>query len=420
MADYLENYARRFKLPVRTGVRVDRLERVGDHFVVTAGSERFEADNVVVAMAVFQKPIIPALAAELDPQIVQVHSVDYRNPAQLRPGDVLIAGAGNSGAEIAVEVVRSHKVWLAGRDVGHIPFDISGLPARLFLAKLMLRFVFHRVLTVDTPMGRKARPNVIKQGGPLIRQKPAELDALGVQRVPRVARVQNGKPVLADERVLDVANVIWCTGFHPGFSWIDLPIFDERGEPRHEKGIVPEVPGLYFVGLHFLYALSSTMIHGVGRDAERVVRAISGRRAKSWSRLVSARVSRETRSTNEQELTRLSDTHTSLTSRTCPQHSSNRGRMSSAGTLAELSVSSQTQSQPPVTASWQFMRASAFHRAAFSGATDHRERQPYSSARGGPITLPDGDCLGNHWGGMPRRSDRAANFWSKHRCSAPG
>ena len=275
MADYLENYARHFNLPVRTGMQVDRVERVGDHFVVTARGQQFEADNVVVAMAVFQKPMVPPLSAQLDPQIVQVHSIDYRNPAQLRAGDVLIAGAGNSGAEIAVEVARTHQVWLAGRDVGHIPFNISGLPARLFLAQLMLRVVFHRVLTVDTPVGRKVRPNAIHKGGPLIRQKPADLDALGVQRVPRVARVQNGKPVLADERILDVANVIWCTGFHPGFSWIDLPIFDEHGEPRHEKGIVTEVPGLYFVGLHFQYALSSTMIHGVGRDAQRVDTAIA-------------------------------------------------------------------------------------------------------------------------------------------------
>jgi putative flavoprotein involved in K+ transport len=73
--------------------------------------------------------------------------------------------------------------------------------------------------------------------------------------------------------------VIWCTGFHPGFSWIDLPIFDERGEPRHEKGAVKEVPGLYFVGLHFLYSLSSTMIHGVGRDAERIARTIRAQSA---------------------------------------------------------------------------------------------------------------------------------------------
>jgi putative flavoprotein involved in K+ transport len=277
MAEYLEKYARHFKLPVRTGMRVEKLERSGDRFIVTAGAQKFEADNVVVAMAVYQKPQLPALAAELAREIVQLHSLEYRNPAQLRTGDVLIVGAGNSGAEIAVEVAKSRKVWLAGRDVGHIPFRITGLPARLGLAKLMLRFVFHRVLTVDTPMGRKARPNVIKQGGPLIRQKPEDLDALGVQRVPRVARVEHGKPVLADGRVLDVTNVIWCTGFHPGFAWIDLPILDERGEPRHEKGIVTEVPGLYFVGLHFLYALSSTMIHGVGRDAERIARAVAAR-----------------------------------------------------------------------------------------------------------------------------------------------
>jgi putative flavoprotein involved in K+ transport len=74
---------------------------------------------------------------------------------------------------------------------------------------------------------------------------------------------------------MDVANVIWCTGFVPGFSWIDLPVFDERGQPRHERGIVNECPGLYFVGMHFLYALSSTMIHGVGRDADYIAAAIA-------------------------------------------------------------------------------------------------------------------------------------------------
>jgi putative flavoprotein involved in K+ transport len=79
--------------------------------------------------------------------------------------------------------------------------------------------------------------------------------------------------------VPDVTNVIWCTGFHPGFSWLDLPIFDSRGEPRHEGGVVPEAPGLFFVGLHFLYSFSSTMIHGVGRDAERIARAAATRAA---------------------------------------------------------------------------------------------------------------------------------------------
>jgi putative flavoprotein involved in K+ transport len=76
-----------------------------------------------------------------------------------------------------------------------------------------------------------------------------------------VVGVRNGLPMLEDGRVLDVRNIIWCTGFHTGFSWIDLPIFDEYGEPRHEAGVVASPPGLYFVGLHYLYALSSEMIH---------------------------------------------------------------------------------------------------------------------------------------------------------------
>jgi len=84
-------------------------------------------------------------------------------------------------------------------------------------------------------------------------------------------------PLLQDGRRLEVANVIWCTGYHPGFSWIDLPLFDEIGDPRHEGGVVPEHPGLYFVGLHFLYSMSSTMIHGVGRDAARIVDAVAAR-----------------------------------------------------------------------------------------------------------------------------------------------
>jgi putative flavoprotein involved in K+ transport len=277
MADYLEAYARRFDLPVRTGVRVERLARVDGRFVLEADGETFTADNVVVAMATYQKPVVPASARELDPAIVQVHSFEYRNPAQLRDGAVLIVGAGNSGAEIAMDVGRQHKVYLSGRDVGHLPFDIGGRAARLGLAKLILRFVFHRVLTVDTPMGRKARPAIVSKGGPLIRQKPAHLASIGVERVARVASVRAGQPVLADGRVLEVANVIWCTGYHPGFSWIDLPIFDERGDPRQEKGFVPEMPGLYFVGLHFLYSLSSTMIHGVGRDAERVAQQVAAR-----------------------------------------------------------------------------------------------------------------------------------------------
>lgn len=276
MADFLEHYAHFHLLPVRTGVTVERLSRNNGTFHLSTSRGEIEASNVVVAMATYQRPRVPAFAADLDPAIVQVHSSEYRNPSQLREGDVLLVGAGNSGAEIAMDVAGSHTTWMSGRDVGHIPFDIGGVLSRMGLARLVLRVLFHRVLTIDTPIGRKARPRVLTEGGPLIRQRPRDLARAGVTRVPRVIGVRDGRPLLADHRVLDVGNVIWCTGFDPGFSWIDIPVHGAH-EPVHRRGIVASVPGLYFVGLHFLYAFSSTMIHGVGRDAEHVAKAIAAR-----------------------------------------------------------------------------------------------------------------------------------------------
>jgi putative flavoprotein involved in K+ transport len=96
-------------------------------------------------------------------------------------------------------------------------------------------------------------------------------------RVPRVVGVRDGRPLLADGRTLDVANVVWCTGYDPGFSWIKLPVFGEDGSPRHERGIVPEMPGLYFLGLHYLYSMTSATVVGISRDAEHIARAIESR-----------------------------------------------------------------------------------------------------------------------------------------------
>lgn len=278
MGDYLEVYAKRFELPVRTGTRVKRLSRRGERYVVeTEAGATLEADHVVVAMANYQKPKVPDFARDLDPSIRQIHSRDYKNPSQLREGGVLIVGAGNSGAEIAKDVAKSHRTVVSGRDTGAIPFRIDGFFGRLFLVRLVIRFIFHRVLTVRTPIGRKVRDKVLHHGGPLIRTKNQHLRAAGVERVGRTAGVQGGRPVLDDGRALDVTNVIWCTGFHPGFEWIDLPIFDDIGDPRHEEGVAVGEPGLYFCGLHFLYSLSSAMVHAAARDSARVVDTIAHR-----------------------------------------------------------------------------------------------------------------------------------------------
>ena len=280
MADYLEGYAGHFKLPIYTGVRAERLWKEGELYVVDAGGQRIEAENVVVAMANFQQPKIPPFAADLAANVRQLHSRDYRNPAQLVPGSVLVVGAGNSGAEIALDVVRAdgkRQVLVSGSHPGNVPFKNDSRLTEWLVKPILLRFIFHRLLTIDTPLGRRARPKMLARGAPLIRVKPADLEAVGVERVARVSGVSDGRPVLSDGRAVDVANVIWCTGFTPGFSWIDLPVSANDGEPLHRGGIVAGEPGLFFVGLHFLYAMSSAMVQGAGRDAKRIVDAIAAR-----------------------------------------------------------------------------------------------------------------------------------------------
>ena len=280
MADYLETYARYFALPIRSGVKVDALSKQDDRFLVSAGNSQFESEHVVVAVSNYQNPRVPPFARDLDPAIVQLHSSEYKNQSQLKDGSVLIVGAGNSGSEIAMELSRTHPTLMAGKESGHVPFRIETAVARFLLIRLV-RFVGHHVLTVGTPIGRKLRPKMLPMAGPLIRVKPKDLIAAGVERVGRVTGVRDGLPLLDDGRVLDVANVVWSTGYHPGFSWIDLPVFGENGDPMHERGIVGSEPGLYFVGLKFLYSMTSDTVTGVRRDAERIGKHIASRARRS-------------------------------------------------------------------------------------------------------------------------------------------
>ena len=278
MADYLESYAKHFNLPLRTSTRVAHLGRHGSQFVVTTtDGVTIEANNVVVAMSNHQQPHPPAFASRLDPRIVQVHSFDYRNLAQLAKGKVLVVGVGNSGADIALEVAREHPTVLAGKESGHIPPRIDTFVARNIVVRFV-RFLFHHVFTVRTPIGRKVRPHFQDEAAPLIRVKPKDFVRADIQRVGRIVDVRDGLPVTDTGEALEVENVIWCTGLRPGFSWIDLPVLGARQEPHHDRGIVESEPGLYFVGLEFLYALSSATIIGVARDAKRVVKHLCAHR----------------------------------------------------------------------------------------------------------------------------------------------
>lgn len=265
MADYLETYAERFDLPVQLNTSVDVLTRNEDRYALAADSQRFAADHVVVATGPFHDPNVPGFADQLDPSITQIHSSEYHAPEQLPNNDVLVVGAGNSGAEIAVELASTDRyIYLSGRDTGHIPLVFFNNRAFSWAAK--------NVLTVDTWIGRTLKERAQGQGDPTIRLKSRDIRRAGVERVSRTEDVTNGKPCLDDGQIIDVAAVVWATGFHPDFSWIELPgvTFGDDGYPIHYRGVVDEAPGVYFLGLPYQYTLVSATIVGVDPDARYI------------------------------------------------------------------------------------------------------------------------------------------------------
>ena len=273
VADYLERYAERHDLPVRLGSRVRALAWNGERYVVAidACARVIEADNVVIATGAFQRPRIPSIAGRLARRIHQLHSSEYRNPFALPDGPVLVVGAGNSGAQIALELARFRKVWLAGRDTGHLPRRLLARDVFDWLWPVMRR------ATSETSFGRRLRGSVRRGGDALIGIPESALHAAGVIRVPRLEEERGGLPVCGAE-VLDPAVVTWCTGFGPDYTWVDIPgVIGADGYPVHRRGVSTTREGLFFTGLRFQHRLSSSLIGGVGDDAAFVAAQIARR-----------------------------------------------------------------------------------------------------------------------------------------------
>ena len=287
--------ARDGRLPrdVRSALRASRahwarpwttLSKEGERYVVTAGEQTFEAENVVVATGVMQKPFVPSFAPELDPRIRQLHSSDYRNLSQLQEGSVLVVGASHSGADIAFEAAVEHETILSGPDTGQIPASVETRRGRAGFRALF--FVGSHVLTVDTPLGRKMRPHIRHGGAPLLRYRKRDLLAAGVERVlARTVGVQDGLPVLDDGRVVDVQNVDLV---HRVPARLLVDPGSVRGRRGRLPGAVPRRRGLRSWPLLRGAALPA-LVHvdadrGTGRDAERVARHIAARPAKGAAR----------------------------------------------------------------------------------------------------------------------------------------
>jgi putative flavoprotein involved in K+ transport len=300
MGDYLESYAGHHGLNVRTGTRVEHLRAApslagkgpSDAFEVSTGDAKLLANQVIVATGAFQVAHVPDFAASLDPKIRQLHAADYHRPDQLAPGPVLVVGLSHSGGDLALEAAAAgHPTIVSGRAHGELPFAIDTRRGR-YIAWPLMRFLGSRLLTLSTPIGRRMAPKVRMGGGPLLRVRRSDLRTAGVElHDARTVGTRDGKPELADGSVLDVANIIWCTGYRADYSWIQLPIEYDAGWPRQYRGVVASVPGLYVTGIPFLYAFASMLVAGAARDARYIVDRAAALAAEGGARAAASTVS---------------------------------------------------------------------------------------------------------------------------------
>jgi putative flavoprotein involved in K+ transport len=325
--DYIRAYASFVGPPIRCGVSVEtvRPDADGAGFVAESSMGLITARNVVVATGPYQRPIIPAAAAQLD--VFQVHASRYRSPDALPEGGVLVVGSGASGAQIAEELARAgREVHLAvgrhrrmprryrGRDLtwwlGELGLDRltperrgpdPGLPlitgaygghtidfrefARqgIVLTGKVVRAAAGRVefsadLGASITAGDTAYLEFLNRVDAHIRNR-----GLSMPVEPEARKFAAPESLPLPPRHLDlakrgVAGIVWATGYTADLSWIDLPVFDTQGSPMHRCGISP-VPGLYFLGLPWLSRMTSSFLSGVGEDAEHLAAHIAARSA---------------------------------------------------------------------------------------------------------------------------------------------
>jgi putative flavoprotein involved in K+ transport len=269
MADYLQTYADHFQLPVHTGVRVDE---VVPGFGARTPAGRITARHVVVATGPFHDPVVPAAAADLDPSVPQLHSYDYRGPADVPSEEVIVVGGGNSAAQIALELTSSHRVTLvAPRDPWFVPARVLGISSYRWMSWLGIldadvdgAVVRHVRRRGDAIFGRELR-------GALRRGELA-------LRTSRVAGAAGRALTLADGSTVPASMVVWCTGFHATYDWLRVPgALDAAGNPVHHRGASP-VPGLHWMGLPWQETLSSSIIWGANADARRCAERIAAGR----------------------------------------------------------------------------------------------------------------------------------------------
>jgi putative flavoprotein involved in K+ transport len=262
---YLQDYARHFKLPVELNSRVLAVRGADDGFEVELADRRYLAAQVVVATGPFQVPFIPPIASGLASEVTQLHSTDYRRPAQLPDGPVVVVGGGNTGYQIAEELVRSREVHLAiGARQAPLPQRVLGRDLFDYLQRLGLM-----AKTVDSRLAQR-----LKDRETLIGSSPRRARKQGIRLRKRVTSAQGNSLGFADGSQQHVSAVIWATGFRLDHSFVRLPVFDTHGLVEHRRGVTA-VPGLYFLGLPWLHTRGSALLGWVKDDAQYMASEIA-------------------------------------------------------------------------------------------------------------------------------------------------
>jgi putative flavoprotein involved in K+ transport len=270
VAAYLTEYVRRFDLPVQLGSCVRSIRKANGGYSVQLDGRTYEAQQVVVAIGPFQVPFTPAIAQRLDPEVVQLHSTAYRSPETLSTGSpVLVAGGGNTGFQIAAELAGSREVHLSiGSRQTPLPQRIVGRDLFWYLeATGLIR------KSTETRIGRRlaGRDTLIGSSPRALRRQH------GVQLHNRAIDAAGSTVRFADGTQLDVASVVWATGFRVDHSFVDVPVFDTDGRLVHRRGVTAS-PGLYFLGLSWQHTRGSALLGWVKDDAEFIAQQIDALR----------------------------------------------------------------------------------------------------------------------------------------------
>lgn len=269
VVDYLETYASTFELPVELNSAVRAIAVADGGFTLDLGERTLQVDQVVIATGAFQVANVPTFAADLAPDVVQMHSTGYRRPSDVPGGTVVVVGGGNTGFQIAKELSATHSVHLAvGSRQTPLPQRVLGRDLFWWLTKTGLI-----KKTVESRIGRRARDR-----DTLIGSSTRDVKRHGVAVKPRLVSASERTVTFADDSELDVDAVIWATGYRSDYTWIEVPVFDRHGGVLHRRGVTDH-PGLFFLGLTWQHTRGSALIGWVKDDAEFIAGHIAANAA---------------------------------------------------------------------------------------------------------------------------------------------